>query len=376
MINFDVHSKNQLLVNPKLGADEKQILTELQHEFESEFGDENYILVASSGSSKKNNESVKLIALQVNRVLNSANRVNKYLKATSENHWGLALPSFHVAGIGVYARAYLMQSKVFQLNWDVKTFAQEIADSRISYLSLVPTQVFDLVAQKVKSPSCLKVVFVGGGALNEELKFRFARLGWPVVETYGMTETSSMIAVREAEQADFRVMDTVSVKTENGALSIKCDSLLTAAIQKINSKIEIKFYDDNSWFKSEDQADLAVTNGDVFLKLRGRQTEYVKILGEGVSVSELREKLAHISLENSISLNSCVLISLPDLRSENKLVLIYEKSVSEAAAAQLMHQFNEKCRSYERIQDLIRVDKIPRTDLGKLKLEDLKHIIN
>ncbi|MGZ3692434.1 MAG: hypothetical protein ACXVAX_13080, partial [Pseudobdellovibrio sp.] len=73
---------------------------------------------------------------------------------------------------------------------------------------------------------------------------------------------------------------------------------------------------------------------------------------------------------------SCVLISLPDLRSENKLVLIYEKSVSEAAAAQLMHQFNEKCRSYERIQDLIRVDKIPRTDLGKLKLEDLKHIIN
>ncbi len=120
---------------------------------------------------------------------------------------------------------------------------------------------------------------------------------------------------------------------------------------------------------------MTVTNGDVFVKLHGRKTEYIKILGEGVSLAELRDKLALISLEQNINLNSCVLISLPDLRTENKVVLIYEENVSEEAATRLVEKFNQKCRNYERIQSLIRVEKIPRTDLGKLKLEGLKHII-
>lgn len=375
MINFDLNSKNQTLINPKLSEQEKQVILQLQEEFEKEFGAYDYVLVPSSGSSKKIGQSIKLIALQISRVLNSANRVNHYLKATDQDHWGLVLPEFHVAGIGVLARAYLMQSKVFKFDWSAQSLVQNLEKNKISYLSLVPAQVFDLIQSEVKAPSGLKTVFVGGGALTLEQRKLILGLGWPVVETYGMTETSSMIAVREKDNDLFHLLNNVYVKAEEKKLSIRCDSLLTATIQKNDNKIEIKYFDENSWFESEDQVDLINMNSAVYLRFLGRDQDYLKILGEGVSLAELRTLLSRIVMNYKLSVLSFEIVDLDDARAGTRLFLAAEENVNSDLVEKVFQDFNRQCRAYEKLKQVVVVQKIPRTDLGKLKFENLKALV-
>ena len=373
MLNFELNAPNQLLFNPRSSAEELAELKNLQHEFENEFGKNNYFLVPSSGSSRGVDESVKLIALKIDRILNSANRVNHYLNATPQDSWGLALPQFHVAGIGVSARAYLMQSHIhkFSGRWD--SFAAEIEQNDISYISLVPTQINDLIQLRCSSPKCVKKVFVGGGALAPALKSQITELGWPVVETYGMTETASMIAVREKDEDLFRPLNNVFVKSDQGGrLAVRCDSLLTAAVQRRDGKVLIDYYDDNSWFVAGDRAELIRMNSEVYLKILGRSSEYLKILGEGVSLQELRFLLNQISQAAGVSQVDYELLALENERTGHDLVLVTDQRVERVAGESLVREFNLRCRPYEKINRLITVDAIPRSDLGKVLLFDLK----
>jgi O-succinylbenzoic acid--CoA ligase len=252
---------------------------------------------------------------------------------------------------------------------------QDLEKNKISYLSLVPAQIFDLIQLEVKAPTGLKTVFVGGGALTLEQGKKFVGLGWPMVETYGMTETSSMIAVREKANDLFHLLNNVYVKAEEKKLSIRCDSLLTATIQKIDNKIEIKYFDENSWYKSEDQVELINMNSEVYLRFLGRDQDYLKILGEGVSLAELRSLLVKVVMNYKLPVLSFEVVDLEDARAGTRLFLAVEKNVNSDLVDKVFQDFNRQCRAYEKFKQAVVVDKIPRTDLGKLKFENLKALV-
>jgi O-succinylbenzoic acid--CoA ligase len=361
--------KNQLLLNPKLSEEEKEVFVELKESFEWSYEEPGFFFVASSGSSKKENESAKLIALSHGAMMNSARRFNQYFQARPEDSWGLVLPKFHVAGLSVLMRAELAKAKVFEAEWVPAKMESWLIENKIAFISVVPAQVHDLVQLKVKAPAGLKKVFVGAGSMNASLREDFLKLSWPVVETYGMTETCSMIAVKEKHEM-FRVLPGVEVKTEKGLLQIRCDSKAFASIQKKQDHIEVIRFDDE-WLSTEDQAEI---EGD-FLKFKGRASEYVKVLGEGVSLLELRSKLDPIALSLNIGITKKHLLALEDQRRENSLVLAVEKAVDPGLADRLVQQFNQVVRGYEKIQKLVTVERIPLTDLGKVRAEDLKKLI-
>jgi O-succinylbenzoic acid--CoA ligase len=373
MISLNAGSKNQLLVNPRVSDDEKNVLSELQAAFEKSFGTENYFLVPSSGSSKTLNQSVKLIALPVESILNSARRVNSYLTATANDNWGLCLPEFHVAGLGVISRAYLSGSGVKKITFNADVFSESLKDQDIHFLSLVPAQVYDLAKISARAPATVKKVFVGGGFLSEGLRSRAVSLGWPVTETYGMTETSSMIALREAGEKNFRLMNGVTGSAKDGRLVIACDSLLRATIQKTDGRIALKTYEDR--YETEDEVIITENNSGVYLELKGRSTDYIKILGEGVSLAELRNILLDVSISENLNSGQVELLALDDERSGYRLVLVFEAGVAQSAQNKVQEQFNSLCRPYEKALQTFVLRQIPRTDLGKLKTAELKRII-
>ena len=77
-MNFEVEQSNQLFFNPRINESDKKILFELKNEFEKKYSDHGYFLIPSSGSSKSVKNSVKLIALKIEAVLNSAKRFNQF----------------------------------------------------------------------------------------------------------------------------------------------------------------------------------------------------------------------------------------------------------------------------------------------------------
>jgi len=365
--------ENQLLVNPRISLEEKNVFEELQQHFEKEFGHEGFLFVPSSGSSKGEQESTKLIVLSRAAVANSAERFNQYFRASEKENWGLVLPTFHVAGLSVLARANLAKARVFSADWLVSQMKDWLEQNQIAFLSLVPTQVHDLVQKQIRGNAFIKKVFVGGGALNETLREKFVGLGWPLVETYGMTETCSMIAVKEGKLA-FKVMPGVEIFVEDDLLRVKCNSSAHSSIQKKNGKIEIVHFD-AGWIRTEDRVKLEKKNEDLYIQFLGRASDYVKILGEGVSLLELCEKLDKVAIEFSVSSRHKWLMALPDARQENIIALVIEKSVSAELADRLVQRFNQVVRGYEKIHKIVSVDQIPLSDLGKVKANQLKDIV-
>jgi o-succinylbenzoate---CoA ligase len=374
VIDFSAGQPNRLMINPKMPEVEKQVLAELQKHFENKVKDKDYFLIPSSGSSKKNDQSVKLIALSLEAILNSAQRFNNYFTAQSSDHWGLVLPEFHVAGLGVYARAHLSGASVFRSEWSAEKLEVWIEDNKICFISLVPAQVFDLVKLGVPAPPVIKKIFVGAGSLDKELQERAVSLKWPVVETYGMTETASMIAVRQNSEL-FEVLPSVEVKIEQDILSIQCSSLLSAVLQKDQDTIILQQFAQGQWYQTEDLATITKSEGKNWLNFLGRKTDYTKILGEGVSLSEIRNRIEKILMSQGVNPQQVALLAVNDERAGSKLVLVVQSPLTESEVKRLLVPYHQLSRPYEKVTQIIEVRQIPRTDLGKLKAEELKSII-
>ena len=78
--------------------------------------------------------------------------------------------------------------------WNPQAYADLMKSSGACWSSLVPTQVVDLVNLRLRAPSTAGCIIVGGGALDMETGRKARALGWPVVQSYGMTESGSQLA--------------------------------------------------------------------------------------------------------------------------------------------------------------------------------------
>ena len=110
--------------------------------------------------------------------------------------WAMALGLGHVAGLGILWRAIRGRVPVRILPpGDPAAFlaATSQASSAISHASLVPAQLARVLdaAGDVPPPATLRAVLLGGGPIPPALVTRALRAGWPVVPTYGLSETGS-----------------------------------------------------------------------------------------------------------------------------------------------------------------------------------------
>jgi O-succinylbenzoic acid--CoA ligase len=110
--------------------------------------------------------------------------------------WLLALPVTHVAGIQVLVRSLVgrVRPVVLDLYGGFHADAFAAASSGMAsgvphYTALVPTQVRRLLEADADL-SGFDAVLVGAAALPGAVRARCEERGWPVVETYGMSETS------------------------------------------------------------------------------------------------------------------------------------------------------------------------------------------
>ena len=185
--------------------------------------------VFSSGTSGV--DRVKCLGLTRAAHLASAAAVNRHLGATAADRWLLAIPSYHVGGFAIAARAHLAGSAVDTLpRWDAADFLARVELCGTTLCSLVPTQIFDLVATGRRAPPGLRAIVCGGGALDPAL-FRAARAaGWPVLPSYGLTETASQIATLalDADPATtpgLTVLDHAEVRLDEGRIEIRGPSV-------------------------------------------------------------------------------------------------------------------------------------------------------
>jgi O-succinylbenzoic acid--CoA ligase len=106
-----------------------------------------------------------------------------------DERWLACLPMCHVSGWMVLERAAAVGATMVLTDRTAATDLMPLLVAHaITTVSLVPTQLRDLIALGPPPPT-LRLVLVGGAPLDPPLQQAAQQLGWPVVASYGMTET-------------------------------------------------------------------------------------------------------------------------------------------------------------------------------------------
>jgi len=311
-------------------------------------------------------------ALQV-----SAKAVNGHLQVDAGSCWALALPLEHVGGFGVLARARQAGCRLecFEGKWNAAALAGWLSEVQGTHLSLVPTQVHDLVSADLRAPDCLRAVVVGGGVLAEAIGRAARALGWPVLASYGMTEAGSQIATQDLEVLDspyvskpIGLLPCWDAGTDSdGKITVKGAALFSGILKSTNGGWK---YEERrgEWFTTSDTGSITGR----LLNISGRADSLVKILGELVDPVAVETELLGLA---GISPGRAVVVAVPDVRAGSRLVLVHEESSGPEAWRLAVDAYHRQCAGFRRISGVISMAAIPFSPLGKPLRKELSQII-
>lgn len=346
----------EVLLNPRLPADERARVHRLIAAVPPL---EAHVWLTTSGATGR----LKPVALSKQALLVSARAVNAHLASDARDIWLNVLPTFHVGGLGIHARAHLSGAQVVSVDrWDVAAFGARLATDAVTLTSLVPTQVFDLVQAGLAPSPSLRAVVVGGGALLADLGRRARALGWPLLPSYGATECASQIATTAPEATDqdtprMRLLSHVEVRAgADGRLEVRSDALLTGYATE-TGLVDPKR---DGWWRADD---LGEVRGDT-LVVHGRADETVKVGGELVHLAALETRLAEITAAVAPGTDA-TLVRVSDARLE-WVVGLAVATADPATADRVRDAFNAAVLPFERARVTCRVASVPRTALGKV----------
>ncbi|MFT7898828.1 AMP-dependent synthetase/ligase [Tenacibaculum ascidiaceicola] len=136
----------------------------------------------------------------------------------------------------------------------------------------------------------LKIMVSGSAALQPRLTRVFTAAGMPVMEGYGLTETSPVIAVNDMRDGGFRLgtvgrlIDGVEVKiADNGEILVKGPNVMQGYYKDPEKTAEAL---QNGYFHTGDKGELSE---DGFLKITGRTKEMFKTSGGKYIIPPLLE---------------------------------------------------------------------------------------
>ncbi len=321
----------------------------------------------------------KWVGLSKQSLLTSAQAVNEHFGITGQDHWLLALPTHHVGGFGILARAHLSGSPVTCLEgkWNALAFVDACNRARATLASLVPTQVFDIVSARLACPPCLRAVLVGGGAMSAEIRDAAVGLGWPVLRTYGMTETGSQVATQTPRsEGEMEVLPIWKLSTdEAGVLTICGDALACGyAFQDDSGRWQWQPISPEAGLRTRDRVALARHAGRQVLRFVGREAGIVKILGELVGLGPIQERVDGLRLQLGLNHADAAVCDVPDARKEAALALVVS-GMNEAEAAGMQHLLNVQLPPLEHLTEIRHVEVIPRGELGKVRLGELRAML-
>ncbi len=376
IVDFDSDA-TELLLNPRLAADARDALVALARDVPTPPA---HVWFATSGSAG----APKLVALAKRALLASAEAANRHLEANARDVWVHALPLVHVAGIGILARARLSGARVVGAHdadgmpprWDPAAFRDTIDRAGGTLTAIVPTQLHDLLARKLPAPASLRAVIVGGGAIAPE-SYRAGRaLGWPLLPSYGATETGSQVATAslaslassDDEPPALTPLPHATVRTDGGRIAVRATSLLTGYASTANDAPRLIDPKVDGWWISADRGRAT----DAGLRVDGREDDVVKCRGEAVSLTDLEARLTALAAAHGVD---AALLAEPDARDQHRICLVVAGTISDAAR-QLRAHFDADAAPWERIARIVAVDAIPRSPLGKVRRAALRERVN
>jgi len=347
----------EVLLNPRINPGERKRYTRLL----KQAGLKAHLWLATSGTTA----GLKFVALSKEAIFSSATSVNTHFNVTKKDIWINVLPTFHVGGLGILARGIQSGASVVDLyaenkRWNPLTYIEAVRGSHATLSALVPTHVYDLVSHNLRAPHSLRAVIVGGGALDRSLLQEASVLGWPLHQSYGLTECSSQVATcQQSDSIHAKILDHVELCVdEKGFIRLRSPSLLTCYAMQKDGAMVFQDPKQQGWFYTDDMGE---RKGDC-LAVFGRGADFLKVGGESVSLQKAQRDLDLLKKQFNLK-QDMVVTSKSDARLGSVVVLVSEGE--KKAVGALIEEYNARVLPYERIHEMFFVQKIPRNAMNK-----------
>jgi O-succinylbenzoic acid--CoA ligase len=299
------------------------------------------------------------------------------LRPRPTDRWLACLPLFHVAGLAVIIRAARWGVPVEVLTRFTPDRVAERIEAGISHLSVVASQLGSLVEAVGHPPSTLRAILVGGGPIPGTLVARARSAGFPVLTTYGMTETGSGIAVGGADRVT--LSDTRALRPLPGVdVRIADPDARGEGTIHVRGPMIFEGYLDDPAATAErlrdgwlDTGDIGRIDEDGCLHVLDRRDDLIVSGGENVSPAEVEAVLlAHPDVREA------AVVGQPDPAwGSVPVAAIVLSAGSLVADASLERHCRERLAGYKVPARFHRVDRLPRNAAGKVVRRDLRRTL-
>jgi long-chain acyl-CoA synthetase len=256
-----------------------------------------------------------------------------------------------------------------------------IENYRVTWITGVNTLYNALLSEEwftAFPPRHLKAAGGGGAAMHHAVVERFETVtGAPLVEGYGLTETSPVVCFQPlnaqrqrdsigipAPMTEVRLVDERGADVPIGApgeLMVRGPQVMQGYWQRPEASAEVL---KNGWLAT---GDVAVMDNSGTFKIVDRRKDMILVSGFNVYPNEIEDVLARLD-----GVMEAAVVGVPDARSGEAVVAcIVKRDPALDAAAVLQH-----CRSvmtaYKVPSKVIFRDELPKTPVGKILRRELR----
>jgi o-succinylbenzoate---CoA ligase len=266
--------------------------------------------------------------------------------------WLCALPVSHVGGLSIVVRSAIhATTAIVHDRFDTDAVAAALATEGVTLVSLVPTMLRRLLAAGARPGAGLRCALLGGAALPAGLGEAAMRAGFPLAQTYGLTEACSQVTTSEiGEPATAgRPLDGTTVEiAADGEILVAGPSVAPGAVAADG------FLQTGDLGRLDDRGRLTVT---------GRKAEVVISGGENVAPVEVEAVL-----ESHPDVAEAAVHGRPDPEwGEAVVATVVPRPGRRVSAGQLRAHCRERLAGFKVPRVIEVATSLPRTASGKLR---------
>ncbi|MBN9067266.1 MAG: long-chain-fatty-acid--CoA ligase, partial [Rhizobiales bacterium] len=289
-----------------------------------------------------------------------------------------ALPLYHVFA---FISCALLAMRAGGLNVlipnprDIPATVKEMAKYRFHAIPGVNT-LFNALADnadfKKLDFSQLRIANGGGMAVQEAVAKKWlAVTGCPIVEGYGLSETSSGVTCNPTDSAaytgtiglplpnvDIRIIDDAGNEVplgQPGEIAIRGPQVMAGYWQRPDETAKVMTAD--GYFKS---GDIGVMDERGYIRLIDRKKDMVVVSGFNVYPNEIEGVVAAHP-----GVSEAAVIGVPDGHSGEAVMLFVVRRDPKLTAEELMKYCRENLTGYKRPKHIVFRDSLPHTNVGK-----------
>ena len=305
------------------------------------------------------------------------------------------VPMFHVNAWGLAHAGVASGAGLVMPGADLsgRGLADLIVEERVTVAAGVPTIWMQVLPELAgRDASSLRAIPCGGSAVPRALSEGYrAQIGLPLLQAWGMTETSPICAVAhlDADEQDLDDDTKADLRTMVGRISfgvemrvvdpstgepVPWDGEATGELQCRGNWIAASYHDDprsgesfteDGWLRT---GDVATVDDRGRIRLVDRTKDLIKSGGEWISSVELENELmAHPGIAEA------AVIGVPHPRwSERPLACVVRAPGSEVTAEEVIAHLAGRVAKWQ-VPDAVEfIDEVPKTSVGKFSKKDLR----